>query len=238
MIKDRLDEIHNIYTDVFGAKYRDDLEKSLRALTIIEYTKDTIDLNKRFRNKNYLFTFPIPIKHPYPNFIAHNILADGTSKPFAMIKKNDHAPEYADIHDYVINHELTHGILSFTKPAYRQIDFGTGLKRHHLNFITNKFEKTSYESNAITNLNECVTDLIAIPLTRRMHERGMYFYDKTDNPRKYATTLLSSGENFLKALPFFEKYKHIIIEAGLKKNHDLIVSEIGIETIQKAARDL
>jgi|GEM_PF-2974432 len=242
MIENRLDEIQSHFVKYFGKSYRDAIEEAFKDIVLNVYSKSMGDFYEKLPTDDFLMPVSVE-KYSPPNFCLPNAkIKDGKIKQQHIVAFDLDTYIARPYYDYVINHELCHAVMSHVRPANHRattLESISGLYKFQFVRGINMYKfMPPHGSLSTKRLNELLNDTYATEITRSMHSKSAFIVDESDHGAEYASACRKNGNDIRRAKPFMQKYRNVLVEAGLKKQHGLIETEIGAENILTATRNL
>lgn len=196
-------------------------EKKDKKLAPYGYDQSLFDFYQRFQQPTLLSVPPFENNNmTYANawIIGNQILPF----PIIMIDLRDSTDKF----DYVVNHELNHGLASFVRlldKGWKKIKIGSGIfsVEEKYNEDSKTFETVS--KNPFYNLNEAINEKMARDITNTMHQRGIFYRQEKSNRQMY-----THFNQKLKAVEeLFQEHISLIKDCQVQGNFDKLATIVG-----------
>lgn len=196
-------------------------EKKDKKLAPYGYDQSLFDFYQRFQQPTLLPVLPFENNNmTYTNaWVTDNQILPF---PVIMIDLRDSTGKY----DYIVNHELNHGLASFIRPSSKdckKIKIGSGIFsiEEEFNEDSKTFETVS--KNPFYNLNEAINEKMARDITDVMHQRGIFYRREKSNRPMY-----THFNQKLKAVEeLFQKHISLIKDCQVQGNFDELITAVG-----------
>jgi len=144
--------------------------------------------------------------------------------------------------DYIIVHELNHGIESGVVPLnkdFTRVKTICGFSQTELQYDPAKddfvSESTTPQRKQIYNLNEVINEMLSRDITQLLHARGVFLYNDGEHIEEYTKVHKFYTDRVPKTQDFYTQNRDVIIESRLKKNLSILTDAIGKDRFLKQA---